>query len=698
MKKYLIFPALVSLIITTNAREIFVSPSGNDTAEGTEQAPLRTVQAALDHAQAGDVCKLRAGTYREKAEFKSSGEPGKSVRLEACPGESVIFDGTETVKGTWEKHKGSIYKIHLPKASTGASVEQLFVGKEMMMEARWPHMRFDQRYDRNCWAQVDVGSTHGLVLSKAAAESGIDWTGGMACLNVAHQWWTWSRPVTKHQTGSAEIHYPANLVGLCDFDPNLPDQKRSKKQLTAEWGDDYFYLYGKLDALQVETEWFYDPKTVMLYLYAPGGVDPSTLDVHYKVRDYALVAKDRHDLEISGINFFGATFRMEDCNRTLVEACELLFPSYARTITEYDENRHESVFTKVVGDHNTVRHCSIAYANNLGLMVMGEHNIVEDCIIHDVNWFGTLIYPALQLSASPHLGVNWFDSIQYPPTPRTIGNSEVTSHGNVATHNLLFNGGSSLLVYQAADSIIEYNHIRDGGLACKDVSLIYGCWPFSRGSIVRYNWVHGCQTEGYGGRGGQGGIGIRADDQSRNNIYHHNVVWDCGEIGITMKGDDNLAYNNTMFHIGTDASPMFDILMQYGPEPVKTFAVQWPQLLNQNQWSEVINNAAKIITGSRKDGLHRLDDQLPNSDLVHNNLQKVDITPMLMDPDHMDFRPKEGSPLIGAGAVIPGYAEKLNGKNPDIGAYQSGGERWVPGADWKESYSVLKAPLKQESE
>jgi hypothetical protein len=683
-QKFLHLLWILALTINLGARDLFVSPSGNDSADGSEKTPLRTVQAALDRAQAGDVCKVREGTYREKAVFKSSGEGGKSVRLQSFPGEMVIFDGTETVKGAWEKHKGSIYKIQLPK---NTRVEQLFVGKEMMIEARWPNMRFDQRCDRNCWAKTDKGSAHGLVISQEVAATGIDWTGAMAFLNVAHQWWTWNRPITKHQAGSASLGYAANLVGLCDFDPAL--HKRSKEKLEEEWGDDYFYLYGKLEALDVETEWFHDLKTGTLYFFAPGGVDPSKLEVRYKVRDYALMAKDRHDLVISGINFFGATFRLEDCSRTLVENCELLYPSYARTITEYDENRQESVFTKVVGDHNMVSHCSLAYANNLGLMVMGEHNTVEDCIIHDVNWSGTLIYPALQLSASPHLGVNWFDSIQYPPTPRTIQNSDATSRGNIATHNSLFNGGSSLLVYQAADSVVEYNHIHDGGLACKDVSLIYGCWPFSRGSVVRYNWVHGCQTEGYGGRGGQGGIGIRADDQSRNNIYHHNVVWDCGEIGITMKGEDNLAYNNTMFHIGTEASPMFDILMQGGPEPVKTFAVQWPQLAKQNQWSEVINNAAKIITGARKDGEHKLDEQLEDSALVHNNLQKADIAAMLVDPDHMDFRPKKGSPLIGAGAVIPGYAEAVNGKNPDIGAYQSEGERWVPGSDWKESFTLL---------
>ena len=76
--------------------------------------------------------------------------------------------------------------------------------------------------------------------------------------------------------------------------------------------------------------------------------------------------------------------------------------------------------------------------------------------------------------------------------------------------------------------IIKYNNVFDGGKAARDVSLIYGCWPFSRGSEIRYNWVHGCNTDGWDGEKGDGGMGIRADDQSRNNIIHHNVVWNIG--------------------------------------------------------------------------------------------------------------------------------------------------------------------------
>ena len=673
---------LIFFLSRLHAADFYVDLNGSDANPGTEAKPFHTIQAAVDRMSAGDTCFIRAGTYREAIVIKNSAKQGQPLRLQAAPGAKVIFDGTETVTGKWKKYQGNIYRIQQPKG-----IQQLFVGDQMMTEARWPNMRFDQRFDRSCWAKTEMGSTHGKVVSKAIAESGIDWTGAMACLNVAHQWWTWNRPIVRHHAGSDTLEYDANLVGLCNFDPAITNRQawETPEWLAKKWGDNCFYLYGKLEALDVETEWFQDQTNGMLYFYAPGGVDPSTLEVRRKVRDYALVATNQAYLEIKGINFFATSFRLEDCNHCAVENCELLYPTYARTITEYDHDRRESVITKITGDDNTVRHCSLAYANNLGLMVMGNSNLVDDCIIHDVNWYGTLIYPALQLSASPHLGVNWFDTIQYPPTERTIANSEVTSYGNVASHNTLYNGGSALLVYQAAASRVEYNHVYDGGLACKDVSLIYGCWPFSRDSVVSYNWVHGCVTDGWSGKHGEGGIGIRADDQSRHNIFHHNVVWDCGEIGIIMKGEDNLCYNNTIFGIGTETNPQPDIEMDADPEPVKIWAVQWPQLQMQNQWSEVVNNASRNITTK-----HAVTAQRKGSKVTHDNLRNQDVRPLLKDPAHFDFRPADGSSLIDAGVNLPCYTDGFKGAAPDLGAYESVGERWTPGADWQESTPPLK--------
>ena len=144
---------LLALSVPGSARDWFASPSGNDSSEGTEQAPLRTVQAALNRAQAGDVCQLRQGTYREVAEFKTSGSASQPVRLTAFSGEAVILDGTDAVHAKWEKHQGSIYQTVAPKG-----IEQLFIGREMMTEARWPNASFAQRYNRSRWQKSTPGA------------------------------------------------------------------------------------------------------------------------------------------------------------------------------------------------------------------------------------------------------------------------------------------------------------------------------------------------------------------------------------------------------------------------------------------------------------------------------------------------------------------------------------------------------------
>src|SRR5690606_1313998 len=42
------------------------------------------------------------------------------------------------------------------------------------------------------------------------------------------------------------------------------------------------------------------------------------------------------------------------------------------------------------------------------------------------------------------------------------------------------------------------------------------------------------------------------------------------------------------------------------------------------------------------------------------------------------FQLKAGSPAINAGVIIPGFTDGSVGA-PDIGAYEFGGEAWVPG-------------------
>jgi hypothetical protein len=64
------------------ARQLYVSPTGNDnTGDGSEAAPLQTIQAALDEVEEGTVINLAPGEYREQLTTQRDGEPGAPITI-----------------------------------------------------------------------------------------------------------------------------------------------------------------------------------------------------------------------------------------------------------------------------------------------------------------------------------------------------------------------------------------------------------------------------------------------------------------------------------------------------------------------------------------------------------------------------------------------------------------------------------------
>ena len=63
---------------------------------------------------------------------------------------------------------------------------------------------------------------------------------------------------------------------------------------------------------------------------------------------------------------------------------------------------------------------------------------------------------------------------------------------------------------------------------------------------------------------------------------------------------------------------------------------------------------------------------------LSNNI--VDTADPFTDIDSKNFLPKAGSLLIDAGREIVGVTDGFTGAAPDVGAYELGGEQWIPGA------------------
>ncbi|KAL4895289.1 hypothetical protein BDV59DRAFT_191801 [Aspergillus ambiguus] len=92
---------VTSLLSHGLAVNLYVSPSGSDNANGTIQAPLRSIQTAVNLATAGSTVYLRKGTYSPTANIQitKSGKAGEPYVLRGYQGEKVIIDG-EALPGT----------------------------------------------------------------------------------------------------------------------------------------------------------------------------------------------------------------------------------------------------------------------------------------------------------------------------------------------------------------------------------------------------------------------------------------------------------------------------------------------------------------------------------------------------------------------------------------------------------------------
>ena len=93
----------------------------DDKNPGTLEAPFKTIQAALDKAQAGDTVQVRGGVYHEAVRFKRGGAYASAaaifdaafgpdiqwLTLEAYKDEHVVLDGAATIPAEkWELVKG----------------------------------------------------------------------------------------------------------------------------------------------------------------------------------------------------------------------------------------------------------------------------------------------------------------------------------------------------------------------------------------------------------------------------------------------------------------------------------------------------------------------------------------------------------------------------------------------------------------
>ena len=594
--------------------EYYVSINGDSLNTGTFSSPFRYVQQAADIMESGDICYIRQGAYHENIALDNKdGSPGSPITFTSYNNERVVFDGTVLINSSWVPYDGNIWVTEID-----SDIWQLFVEYEEMVMARWPNAYFSDGtiWDKeNHWAHGIIDDDenayeNGVMIDDpygniSLENIGFNIQGATAILNVG-SFKTYTREVLTHN-GNTFTYDPVDLWKTKHHD---------------------YFLEKKIEFLDSENEWFYDPDSSRLYLWPPGSVDPNILNIRGKVQSYAFEINNSDYIEIRNLEFFGTTFKFDNSDYSIVDHCNLVYPScYKRMLGVVGEFPEMTVFNS--SSYCTVKNSAFRYVDGSALEMYSNNNTIENCYFYHIDYTATDLNGLM--------------------TTIQMGGSN-----NVFRRNTMHKMGASATLNPGNAAIIELNDMSDSGHMQSDGALVQ-CMVGQQPDVqIRYNWLH--DTEKFGAR-------FDGEGDGYGGHMHHNVIWNV-QGGIMVKGYNHNIYNNTSFDNG-DKNDIIIMIDQGG-----------------NEGTITVNNAANKIAGHRTGSY----ESYPVPGNYENNWNgyetDLNIKDFLEDTDNYDFRPLEGSVLIDNGMVYNNLDISYSGSNPDIGAYEYGGEYWIPGITW----------------
>lgn len=574
---FLCFCLLLTLLPQTASAEdaahmyIYVSPTGNDAADGTITAPLKTLQAARDAVrrrkksgelpERGFVVYLRGGDYmiQEGLELmaEDSGTEAAPVVYRAYPGETVTLVGGASLPGSAftrvtdesilnrivdESARKQVvvadlgvlgftdfgevfwpgaysYAMHWLTKPKAASPE-LFINGSLQTNARYPNEGYMQIAE-----VIDPGANPRMWENDKKSEPG------------------YVKEADRDQEDTFEIRpdderykkwmqVPENDALMYGFwawawaDHTVPLKKVYPDANKLESGvpswysvktGGRFYVFNLLEEIDMPGEYYLDCAGRKLYLYPP--VDLNGADIKLSVlQDPLIHIKGADYVTIKGIKM-----------------------TAARNMAVYMES----------GTHNIVRECEISYTADTAVTIDSDckNSGVIGCTIHDVNGGVRLRGgDAKTLTSAENFAVNneiyRFARINKTYNP-AVGLEGV---GNIAAYNEMYDAVHLAIQFSGNNHKIHYNNIHDVVTENDDMGAIYSgrSWV-QRGTSIRYNYIHNLHSSLQKDHGIHG---IYLDDRLCEVDMSGNIFEDIDGSAIMINGGrDNVVFNNLLVNV-----------------------------------------------------------------------------------------------------------------------------------------------------
>ncbi|WP_298819078.1 DUF2341 domain-containing protein [Chloroflexus sp.] len=520
----LVFGWWVSLFLRSPAARAatahYVAPNGADTNPGTLTQPFRTIQKCASVAAAGDTCDIRAGVYRETVRPAASGVTGAPITFQPYQNERVVISGADVITGPWTLHSGAIYRATVPwslnvRTPNQVTDNQVWVDGMMMPVARWPNIPIDRvtrlaNADKARADSAEVIDQYNAIYYDADLAGFADnaWAGARITFGPGYNWNT----ATCDVVASSASARSARLQ--CNPDPAAFGTRTDLSGWARPQGGNYYYLWGKLMALDAPGEWFYNESDQSLYLWLPNSAAPTAHTIEMKRRLWAFDLTDRSHIVLDGLNIFAATIRTNaQSHHLLLQRLDMRFLwHFQQLLPMFWTNGTFGI--DLAGNDNVLRDSVLAYSAAELLRLTGQRNLAYNNVLRDAGYAGGAV------------GV----------TGRATGQSNPGgADSNHLFQNTIFNVARSAVDLGPGFNV-THNDIYQSHLQVTDGGSVNGWGLDGKGSVVAYNWVHDNWAELDLNLKYYGGHGIYLDDDTYNFYVYRNIVWNTTSPGIFTYG------------------------------------------------------------------------------------------------------------------------------------------------------------------
>lgn len=597
-----------------DGQKIFVSTVGDDSGDGSEEEPLRTLEKAIDVANEmrEDSDKLieillREGTYSVTNTIKiiNSQKDDSLLKISAYQGEKVtinagvdiplsamnIADSNFTNAIIDKPNAGSVLQYNLKDAQI-EDLGEISLRGHLISDEKEAQAELSLNGEVQKLAGWPNGEYTGLIKPTDSNEYGKRTKSGIAngcSFQVNYDRPSqWSKPEQAWLSGTIGPNYEFDYYPVSRFDSEEKRVYLSRGALGKYYTEPYYRFENVPEELDEPGEYYIDRQSGMLYFYPPEDA----------AKDSVLtITMSTPTLDVSG-KAPNSMFRIENSKNIVFE--NLIF-----------KGGRGSAITGKNNSNIQFINCEINSFGENGIRFDASTDIkISDCKIHDVGQDGILFvscgnYKTLSPSNIVVSNNDIYNFARLERSYKTGIDFGYRCVGATAANNHIHNGPHAGMIFYGVNNDIYGNEFDNLVTEFSDMDALYcnnSNYPWERGNKIHNNYFHDIGKSSMNGRHQINVRAIRTDNRGCGLNIYENLFYNIGDGGngngnngigaITAEGTRNRIFNNLF----VDCNEAYFNTLQYKEIETADDGTLYPDTIINSSGVEVANtiNGAKV--------------------------------------------------------------------------------------------------------